>query len=1066
MQETTQDALPPLVLDILDNPHKTPGGAPARPPYLVFGFDLGIGSLGWSVYDLANQRIVALNTLTFPVPQAPKTKESLAAQRSEYCRSRRMRDRRQLRMRLCLRILVAAGLIEQPRDENGGVSYKSGRKAMQPRKGERDPLYYRVKGLDKLLTDRELARAVYSLCGHRGYIDRGEGILGEGAAGNKEDGKVRDALKKNAKVMREGGYRTVGEMLVKRALADHEPIRSRNKGGDYSLCVTNAQLCDELRKLFERQRALGNEKATDELCKRLIDECMTYLTDCTEQERRTYKSVSLCPCFGEEGEKAAPRACLASEMTSAYESLRNVRVVSRRGAKGEPLTDEVVEKCIERIFSAKPGGEAATRLTYAKLRKMLDLGEGGTFKGVPKASEKKRDVYVAQAWNSFRAYLSEPILSKLKEDRDLADAVSCALTYSSTKKTLCGILRGEADVPIPDAYLAPLEALSVEEIEEIESLPYGSKVFSGYGSRSLCALRLILSHFVAGAQSLTEILENTGLRAKEEEAGALERCELLCKYSDFDPQCKNPVVLRAMANFRRVVNALVKRYGRPAEIHLELANELKKPKRVRDKIDKAYRKRKDANEGRAELAAGLLGCAPADVPYKVLMKLEFLEEQNDRDAYTGAVINKRRLVCDSEYAQIDHIVPYSLSYDDSRANKVVVLAKTNQDKGNRTPYEWLGGTQAWEELEENVAGMKSLSEHKASLILCKDAAAVSEGFIARNLNDTRYMTRRAAQWLGECLDFADGVTAGGEPLKNHVVCPAGAITSKLRHLWGLSKKDREKDNMHHAVDAAIIAACTQSVIQKTAIAYSKRHMVPHEVYKAAMRAAKPWPTFAEEVEALAAKAIPARSPRRRVGGAAFEETTYRVDKADNGNGRAELVGVKDPCGNCKLDPDGKSARKYGDLAFLQLWWDPQGKARGRKAPGRWLADPVYCADIPDYLAKPKRYKPRSAEKPGMGRNIWPAVPDRALAGGSMKIFPGDMLEVKGELRLFVRYDIKNLSWTLVDPRRVYTDSKAKSEGTKNGLTIAKCGRDEIKLVDVGPLGFPGESLEDEGQLLA
>lgn len=1059
-----QDTLPPLIQDIFDNPSKTPDDARTLPPYFVFGFDLGPGSLGWCVCDRANRRIIALNTLIFPVPQGGQKKESLAAQRGECRRHRRTLNRRQARLARCLKILADHDIIEPAVNDEGDVCAKAGGKAMQPRKGEREPLYYRVKGLDKLLTDRELARVVYSLCGHRGYIDRGDGILGDGGGG--EDGKVRIALKENAEAMKEGGCRTVGELLVKRALAAHEPIRSRNKGGDYSLCMTNAQLCDELRFLFERQRALGNAKATEGLCKQLVDECMTYLTDCTERERRTYESVALCPYYGDEGEKAAARACLTSEMTNAYESLRNVRVVSRRGAKGEPLPDEVVEKCIERIFSTKAGGEAATRLTYAKLRKMLDLGENGTFKGVPKASEQKRDVYTAKAWNALRARLPEPLLSKLRGDRGLADAVSCVLTYSSSEKTLRGVLEGEADVPIPAACLEPLEALSVEEIEAIESLPYASKVFSGYGSRSLRALGLILSHFVGGAQSLTEILENTGLRAKEEEAGTLERGDLLCKYSDFDPQCNNPVVLRAMANFRRVVNALIKRYGRPAEIHLELANELKKPKRVRDEIDRANRKRKDANKVRAELAAGLLGCSPSDVPYKVLMKLEFLEEQNDRDAYTGEEIDKARLVRDSEYAQIDHIIPYSQSYDDSRANKVVVLAKTNQDKGNRSPYEWLGGGRAWEKLEKNVAGMKNLSERKLSLILCQDAQAASEGFIARNLNDTRYMTRHAAQWLGECLEFADGVTADGKPLKDHVICPAGAITSKLRRLWGLSRKDREKDNMHHAVDAAIIAVCTQSIIQKTAIAYSRRHMVRHEEYKAAMRAAMPWPGFAEEVEALAAQAIPARSPRRRVGGAAFKETTYRVEKADNGNGKAVLAGVKDPCGNCKLDPDGKSAKVYGGLAFLQLWWDPQGKIRGRKEPGCWLADPVYCADIPDYLAEPKRYKPRAGKKSGTGRNAWPEVPKHARGAEPMKIFPGDMLEVKGELRLFVGYDISNLSWTLVDPRRVYTDPKARSEGSKSGLTIAKCGKNEIRRVDVGPLGFPGEPLEDEGQLLA
>lgn len=53
---------------------------------------------------------------------------------------------------------------------------------------------------------------------------------------------------------------------------------------------------------------------------------------------------------------------------------------------------------------------------------------------------------------------------------------------------------------------------------------------------------------------------------------------------------RNPVVLRVINQTRKVVNAIVKKYGSPKSVHIELARDLAKSRAERNEIEKEMKK--------------------------------------------------------------------------------------------------------------------------------------------------------------------------------------------------------------------------------------------------------------------------------------------------------------------------------------------------------------------------------------------------------------------------------------------------------------------------------------------
>ncbi len=242
---------------------------------------------------------------------------------------------------------------------------------------------------------------------------------------------------------------------------------------------------------------------------------------------------------------------------------------------------------------------------------------------------------------------------------------------------------------------------------------------------------------------------------------------------------RNPIVQRSVQEMRRLVNQLMKEYGKFDRIAVEMGRDLKLGKTARDKINQRMRENLNKNEKvRETLKEYNLKSSRANVQ-KVLM----FNEIKDRAGkvlcpYTGKTINISDLLGKDNKVQIEHIIPRSYSLDDSFANKTLCDAKFNQLKGNLTPFEFytknsdkkLWGASSWDEIEQRAYAI--LPFNKAKRFTTKNTNWKTEEFISQQLNDERYISKKTKEVLSHICD--------------DVVMMPGAVTSELRRLWGLN----------------------------------------------------------------------------------------------------------------------------------------------------------------------------------------------------------------------------------------------------------------------------------------
>lgn len=473
----------------------------------------------------------------------------------------------------------------------------------------------------------------------------------------------------------------------------------------------------------------------------------------------------------------------------------------------------------------------------------------------------------------------------------------------------------------------------VAELRKL-ALPGGEKLvaalsevsFDKFSNLSLKALRNIV-HFMEQGQRYDEACVSAGYHHSQlYEVGAGEHKFLPPLYSGRDQQGRmkfseeadiprNPVVLRALNQARKVVNAVIRRYGTPTAIHIEMARDLSRPLDERNKIKKEQETYHDQNEKLKSRFFEEMGVSPNGRDFE---KWRLYHEQGGKCAYSLQPLNLHRLT-ESGYVEVDHALPYSRSFDDSKNNKVLALTKENRDKGNRTPYEYLtrfeGGEdgERWRGFVAFVEGNKSYRQAKRSRLLKKGFDAKdAKDFRERNLSDTRYICRFFKNYIERYLKLAP--SADGSTVQRCVVL-SGSMTAFLRARWGILKIRAESDR-HHALDAAVIAACSHGMVKRLAD-YSRKKELEQvrqgfvdietgevldiaALHKLENNFPKPWSHFHHELEArlkmddveklrseverlgtYSAEELKtlrplfvSRAPQRRNSGAAHKDTIY------------------------------------------------------------------------------------------------------------------------------------------------------------------------------------------------
>ncbi len=413
-----------------------------------------------------------------------------------------------------------------------------------------------------------------------------------------------------------------------------------------------------------------------------------------------------------------------------------------------------------------------------------------------------------------------------------------------------------------DEYIAnhsELSTLTVEQKTAVKKLN-----FDKFGHLSIRAMQRIIPYLQAGkrydeACHLAGFADNRmGYKTKYLTGSAVD--EVMANIT-------SPVVKRAVNQSVRVINAIIKRYGSPQFVALELGRELARDYQERRKIEKQQIANAENNQAVAEKLQKEFGVLqPRGVD---ILKYKLYEEQAGKCLYSGKPLVLYQVLHDPTYAQIDHILPFSRSMDDSFNNKALVYASENQNKGNRTPYEYFGSdTQRWVAFTQQVAFLRN-PKKRANLLKENFGEEQSKEWIARNLHDTQYLSRVL---LNLCQDHLLLAPSKKYKTKGQVRSVNGWATDYLRKCWGLVKI-REDGDCHHAVDAVVIATITHQrianiakfnqlqerfyhkdgrlvngITRKVMTADEKAEYDQQQIDLLSKRLPLPWPTFRDEVK--------------------------------------------------------------------------------------------------------------------------------------------------------------------------------------------------------------------------
>ncbi|WP_295699566.1 type II CRISPR RNA-guided endonuclease Cas9 [uncultured Helicobacter sp.] len=881
----------------------------------VLGFDIGITSIGWAYVE--GNELQDCGVRIFTQAENPKTGAPLALPRREARSTRRRLARRKGRLYALKQLICKEfGLnVDDYLSDDGDLP-----KAYINTKDTKSPYELRTLALTQRLEHKDLARVILHIAKHRGYGNKHAREMDN--AKQSENGKIKAAIEANKRILDEKGYKSVGEYLYKtfyqQERSDSEKKGStnskefqnvRNRGeGYYQRCVAQSELKAELELILHTQNTLGVRLA-ENFCQKIIDIAF-YQRELKDFSDKVGKCV-----FYEEENRAAKNTLSAMEFIVLTRIINTLQSISKQSGEvyGKDMITQILHIVLEK-------GE----INYKALREILQLPESMRF---PKDSklDYTKELSVAEKaafiefknFKAFKKALSGSFDGLLRMD---LDEIATYITLIKDKIKLKSALERYA---LADTQKESLSTLS----------------FAGHINLSLKALEQILP-FMREGLKYDEAVRQAGLKEWRKRA---QKDNLLSPLNEYEPYLANPVVARAMSEYRKVLNSLLKKYGQMHKIHIEFTREVGRSFKERNNIIKEQREQFAKNE-KAKKQCEILGLPLSAIN---ILKVKLWLEQGEFCVYSGEKITRAHLL-NSQILQIDHIYPYSRSFDDSYLNKVLCFTKENQNKHNKTPFEAFGGdTKKWEQIKSYSLKLPKPKQRR----ICNEHFVEKEsGFIPRNLNDTSYIARLCANWTKDCLEFLplseSEVTISGEKgSKVHIEVVSGNLTAMLRHYWGLGEKDRD-NHLHHAFDAIIIAFSNAKMIKAFSDFKKQRELNRARFYAKEMAEAdykkqkvffEPMAYFRERVLAKVDSIFVSKPPRKRARRALHEETFYSFGDKALMKQYGGQKGIEKAIALGKIRRIGTKIVKNGNMVRVDIFKHKQN--------GKFYGVPIYTMDF-------------------------------------------------------------------------------------------------------------------------
>jgi len=882
--------------------------------------DLGATSLGWAMIRLdgsnqpcavikAGVRIFSNGREAAPPGQQG---DSLAKTRREARAMRRRRDRLLKRKARMIRILIEYGFFSSEKSERESLLTLN-------------PFKLRAEGLNRALTPAEFGRALFHINQRRGFKSNRRTDKKD-----NDNSALKHAISKVRTTIDAEGCRTVGEWLNKRDEAG-KTVRARYRQNkivkddgktridkSYDLYIDRSMIEQEFDALWDKQAELNPALFTEAARADLKDVLL---------HQRPLKPVKPGRCTFLPDEERAPLALPSTQRFRMYQEVNNLRIL-RDGLKEEPLTLKQRDDLIVAL-------EANSECSFTQIKKLLGVGGAVQFN----FEDPKRQ--------EFKGNTTSAILGNAKHfgpmwltfDEAKQDAIVWQLVKEENEAKLIRWLQDETGVDEKRA-----ETIANAGLPE------------GYGSLCALALARVLPELKRDVTTYDKAVQAAGFdhhsHISPSATGEIwpelpyygEPLQRHVGFGSNDPKdcdekrygrIANPTVHIGLNQVRVVVNALLKRYGHPSEVIVELARDLKQSKKQRDEENQRQAENQKRNRQFRSDIASVLGIGEervkrADIE-KMILWIE-LNQKNSADRqcpYSGVQISAHMLLSDE--VEIEHILPFSQTLDDSLNNKTVALRQANRVKGNRSPWDAFG---AQSTAGFDYAGILARAEQmpKAKRYRfgedgyqrwLKDDA----GFLPRALNDTRHMSKVAREYMS-------------------LICPntrviPGRMTAMLRAKFGLNdvlglngEKNRN-DHRHHAVDACVIAVTDQGLLQRFAQASASAR--EQQLNRLVENMPLPWESYREHVKRAVGAIWVSHKPDHSHEGAMHNDTAYGL----RGSGRVSFhkmvdgqrTHIEDNLKVIELT-DAKAGNRHGFL--------PSGEPKPYKG---YKGDSNYCIEI-------------------------------------------------------------------------------------------------------------------------
>jgi len=882
----------------------------------VWGFDLGVGSIGWTVTrqqrsaiaDFEAAELLDIGVRIFPAGSEGSEnewasgREKSPAEPRRIARSmRRQRERRRRRLAALARELQQLGLLPE------GAIHTSIERDLFFKKLDADlrppataPTIEQHTWLHRLfaagiesarLTPHQIGRVLYHAAQLRGFQSNAK-ERAKAKQDSQKAGAVYAGIQETRALLRSPDDSLIGALARLNPEADGERIRTRY--------TSRQDRRSDVERLLAAQAVHHPDILTDTHRSSLVERIF---------HQRPLKSsdhlVGRCALYPKE----ETRAYVALPSLQRLRILQQVTNLEFTPPDGDrmPRPLDGVQRAIVRDYLCEHES-----LSFTQLRKLL--GFPPKPQKIPSSDPAQPLALVQPPFHEFNLERENPT-AKLIGDRThcalapLLGEIWTALDLAGRDELVATILDADDEEEAKEELIARY-GLDDEKTQEVveRALETDRGRFCARAARELCKhldtpdpiptrLSTVLK-FLRGNTSPAERAADKGLDFLPPYLPTHPGVEAFC---DSRNELRNPSVMRVLRELRLVVNALIRKHGKPDRIRIEFARELKNPAKKRQEIAKRQREREGERE-RARKMLVELGhrSSEAAVTSTDIEKWLLGEECAWHCPYSGQPIPPALVFGNSGAVQIEHIIPRSISFDNSFANKTLALAEWNIRKNNRTPHAAFSSSPEWPEILRRVASFVGPGARGKLVRFQWDEKEIElryGGFTARHLQETAWVARLAKDYLALLFgaEETDAIDATGT---RRIETISGVATGLLRQAWGFSEillrspslpklppdsDNRPKsgaadklrvDHRHHAIDALVVALTTPSTIASLSSALASEYDLRR------IRLPLPSTDFETRLREKAETIVVSHRVNRRVAGPLHKATYYQAPRPD------------------------------------------------------------------------------------------------------------------------------------------------------------------------------------------